>query len=476
MNMGMGMGGMQGGGGVGMGMGGTLAGYGQHHPQPNRNQGPIYNPHQHVQYPYSPQPMDINPQASRGMPYTGPGINHYPPGPAPLTGMPQGHGQMSVNHTGMSQMSHMTGSYQSRMTSPMPMNMSPNAGMHQHQAGPGHGHAGHHSQHMGTHGPQMGPGGGHPMHMGHGQHGMAMGMNIPYQGQTHMHVGLGGGPMAMQNGMAMGMQMGGGMNMGMGVTNGGPYGSGPHPGLSVHSGEQGMLGKSNQVWITGEFFGVQRARDMLLNVAMQKVHSDFRFSHAELILQSKLVISRDTAILPRKLDWLLTERIEEFKAIMSDNGTYVQVPSVGSQASLITVFGDHRVNIERTIRSIMALACQFYVASFWLLPISFDVLMPSASLNPAQMQPILKRISHTTGAEVVFKSNCFEMHGLEQEVRAAVMMVLELDVIAVSLSKLHSWSKLKSRISTMKSDSRSSWRTNTVNSYPAKRTVRSTRL
>lgn len=67
------------------------------------------------------------------------------------------------------------------------------------------------------------------------------------------------------------------------------------------------------------------------------------------------MISRDTAILPRKLDWLLTERLEDIKAIMNDNGTYIQVPSVGSQASLITVFGDHRVNIERTIRSVMAL-------------------------------------------------------------------------------------------------------------------------
>ncbi|WWC92268.1 uncharacterized protein L201_007222 [Kwoniella dendrophila CBS 6074] len=183
----------------------------------------------------------------------------------------------------------------------------------------------------------------------------------------------------------------------------------PQPGQ-----QQGQLGKANQIWITGEFFGVQRARDMLLNVAVQK---------------SKLVISRDTAILPRKLDWLLTERLEEVKGVMNDNGTYIQVPSVGSQASLITVFGDHRVNIERTIRSVMGLACQFYVASFWLLPISFDVLMPQATLNPAQMQPILKRIAHATGAEVVSKSNCFEMHGLEQEVRAAVMMVLELDAI-----------------------------------------------
>ena len=41
--------------------------------------------------------------------------------------------------------------------------------------------------------------------------------------------------------------------------------------------------------------------------------------------------------------------------MMNDNGTYIQVPNVGSQISMITVFGDHRVNIERTIRSIMAL-------------------------------------------------------------------------------------------------------------------------
>jgi hypothetical protein len=60
-------------------------------------------------------------------------------------------------------------------------------------------------------------------------------------------------------------------------------------------------------------------------------------------------------ILPRKLDWLLTRRLEKLKAIVSDNGTYLQVPPIGSQASLMTVFGDHRVNIERTIRSIMAL-------------------------------------------------------------------------------------------------------------------------
>ncbi|GAA6049311.1 hypothetical protein JCM3770_005934 [Rhodotorula araucariae] len=175
-----------------------------------------------------------------------------------------------------------------------------------------------------------------------------------------------------------------------------------------------LIAKQNLIFITGEFFGVQRARDMLFQVSLHK---------------SKCIISRDTAILPRKLDWMLSDRLEDLKQIMNDNGTFINFPPIGSQASLISVYGDHRVNIERTIRSIMALACQFYVASFWLLPISFDVFMPPPSINPAQIPPILRHISVTSGAEAVFKSNCFEFHGLESEVRQAVQLVLELDFI-----------------------------------------------
>jgi len=50
------------------------------------------------------------------------------------------------------------------------------------------------------------------------------------------------------------------------------------------------------------------------------------------------------------------------------------------------------------------------------------------------MPAVLKRIANTSGAELVFKSNCFEMHGLEHEVRTAVSMVLELDVVKVCAS------------------------------------------
>jgi hypothetical protein len=171
---------------------------------------------------------------------------------------------------------------------------------------------------------------------------------------------------------------------------------------------------SDIVWITGEFFGVKRAKDMLLQACHKK---------------SKSVISRDTAILPRKLEWLVAEKAEDLKCIISDNATFIQFPPLGAPTSLISVYGETRVNIQRTVRSIMQLACHYYIASLWLLPLQFNVLLPPASLNAAQVTALLKQVSTSTGAEVVFKDMCFEMHGMEHEVRAAVIMILDLDIL-----------------------------------------------
>ncbi|KAF8343016.1 uncharacterized protein EI90DRAFT_3031069 [Cantharellus anzutake] len=201
----------------------------------------------------------------------------------------------------------------------------------------------------------------------------------------------------------------------MGRTNGGsPDGrNGSPPGSG---GDQSVDYNPNLIWITGEFFNVGRARDALYQLASQKV-------------RSKTIISRDCAILPRKLDWMLMNRVDELKTIMRDQATYISFPALGSSASLITVFGDSRLTIERTIEAVMALAAQFYTASFWLLPIHFNVLIPQNTLNPASVSLVLNKLSMASGSEVVFKSNAFEMHGLEHEVIWAVAKVLELDIV-----------------------------------------------
>ena len=57
-------------------------------------------------------------------------------------------------------------------------------------------------------------------------------------------------------------------------------------------------------------------------------------------------MSRDATVLPRKLDWMVMDRADELRTIMSDNATYIQLPPLGSSTSLLTIFGDHRVTVE----------------------------------------------------------------------------------------------------------------------------------
>lgn len=121
---------------------------------------------------------------------------------------------------------------------------------------------------------------------------------------------------------------------------------------------------------------------------------------------------------------------------MLDNGTFINLPVIGSQASLVSVYGDNRVSIERSIRCMMQLASQFYTASLYLLPLSYEMYnMSSPALNPSQMTPVLKNISNLSGAEIVFKRDCFEVHGLESEVRTGVKLLLDLEMINVSRRK-----------------------------------------
>ncbi len=71
---------------------------------------------------------------------------------------------------------------------------------------------------------------------------------------------------------------------------------------------------------------------------------------------------------------MATERADDLKALMHDNSTFIQFPPIGSSTSLISVFGDHRVNIQRTIRSIMqhvrCLQCQ---ACAWTQPFAIGM-------------------------------------------------------------------------------------------------------
>ena len=339
--------------------------YGNH-----QNHGPVYPPYTPGPY----MPHNIHPQHGRPPPYM-----HYQP--APMNGIQPG--SMAGNHPGM-------------------MNHPPNGGFRGGRRGgpPGAMRGPSANMHPGFNGQPP------ARYQGYGP-GMYDGQNMnmaPYHGGAYMHVGMPGGMIG-----APGHQPAHGADM-LPVGQYSPSGAD----IDVYKGEQGDTVSAMEVWITGEFFGVQRAYDLLLERANAKRNS---------------AIHRSMVIQPRKNDWLLTEHLSELRTIMIENGTYIQMPPIGCSSTTIVVYGDHPVPIIRTLRQISMLTCRYSEATVSLLPIAFDPVMPAAGLTPSHMEPLLKSISHSTGVEIVLKSNVLEVHGLDSEVVEAVRLILGIDIV-----------------------------------------------
>lgn len=163
------------------------------------------------------------------------------------------------------------------------------------------------------------------------------------------------------------------------------------------------------VCISGTFHQVQRARDALVQLAAAR---------------SKALVSRQVVLVPRKADWLLLERLEELRAIMIDNSSFLELPPVGSQQAPVTVYGAMRVDVERSIRGLMQLVVPFYSANVWLLPGAFDTLGIGAKPDTALIAQLLVHTTSSSGAEAAFRGNCVELYGQDTEVRQAVRVLL----------------------------------------------------
>ena len=126
-----------------------------------------------------------------------------------------------------------------------------------------------------------------------------------------------------------------------------------------------------------------------------------------------------------KADYLLLERLDDIRKIMAEHGTFVQFPALGqlpqagSRRSYMVVQGTEAVYVERTIKAIMTLCGQFYIAVWWLLgEPSPNALMPSPSAN--EVRDVMTDIAAYSGAEVSFSKNSFMFYGLDDDVKIAL--------------------------------------------------------
>ncbi|ORY80183.1 hypothetical protein LY90DRAFT_500566 [Neocallimastix californiae] len=208
-----------------------------------------------------------------------------------------------------------------------------------------------------------------------------------------------------------------------------------HSGLKAHSVVVGDPPINNNqsdsysqsiIYITGSNQDqVNVAKKELLNLAINKKLS---------------VASRQVKCIPRKIDWMLISKRDALKKIMQDNATFIEFPPIGSSDDTIFVYGDERVFVERTIRSIMLLACSYYKATIKLLhPIPFPQsnVISNQSMNNKgmlqnniqQLNSTLKQLCQITRAEIIFSNQFVKIYGLESAVKNAYRQLMESSLL-----------------------------------------------
>ncbi|KAL7268728.1 hypothetical protein RUND412_008638 [Rhizina undulata] len=165
---------------------------------------------------------------------------------------------------------------------------------------------------------------------------------------------------------------------------------------------------SDQVLITGSNRAdIARAEAMLA-----------RLLHA----QGARLFCRDVPLSMYKLDYIILDRLDEVRKIMEANGTFVQFPRLGGAQYSVRVQGFETLNVERTIRAIMNIAGQFYIASWWLMGDGGPFRPPTQK----DIQQMLFDICAHSGADIAFNKQAFEIWGSDDGVKRALQILNEI--------------------------------------------------
>ncbi|KAM5476015.1 hypothetical protein MauCBS54593_000698 [Microsporum audouinii] len=137
------------------------------------------------------------------------------------------------------------------------------------------------------------------------------------------------------------------------------------------------------------------------------------------------VYVKEAIIHPEKIDSIILERLDKVQKVMEANGCFVLLPQLGSGISAIRVQGTDVLHVERTIRELMNVAGQFYGATWWLMADNPQMRAPS----PADVRTMLSDICANSGADVTFDKLTFHIHGSDDSVKAAMMVIHQIPFV-----------------------------------------------
>ncbi|KAL6245599.1 hypothetical protein RBB50_007598 [Rhinocladiella similis] len=187
----------------------------------------------------------------------------------------------------------------------------------------------------------------------------------------------------------------------------------PFPGVFGYVPPHATRRAADEIFITGE-------TQERINQAKQKLK--------ELVMGIKLY-SKDAVVSASKIDNILLDRLDKVRKIMETNGSHVLFPQLASQRGIIRVQGTEVLHVERTVKEIMALAGQFFSASWW-------IMMSDPSQGPAIRAPspddiriMLSDICTNSGADISFEKFTFTINGSDDAVKAAMMVINQIPFV-----------------------------------------------
>lgn len=187
----------------------------------------------------------------------------------------------------------------------------------------------------------------------------------------------------------------------------------PFPGVFGYVPPEARRRLPDEVFITG-------ATEENIHQAKRKLR--------ELVMSIK-VFSKDVVLSPNKIDNILLDRLDKVKKIMEANTTQVAFPPLGSRRGMVRVQGMDVLHVERTVKEIMALAGQFYSASWWLA-------MQDPSQGPTTRLPsteeirlMLGDVCSNSGADIGFDKLTFHVNGSDDAVKRAMQVINQIPFV-----------------------------------------------
>ncbi|KAK3324263.1 hypothetical protein B0T19DRAFT_443684 [Cercophora scortea] len=151
-----------------------------------------------------------------------------------------------------------------------------------------------------------------------------------------------------------------------------------------------------------------------------------KFRMHEMLTRLRLFV-KDVQIPSAKIDSILLSRMDKVRKIMETNGTFIAFPPLASRQTSVRVQGLDNVQIDRTVRELMALVGQFYAASWW-------ITHPESRQSPGHndIKTMLGDICANSDADVTFDKMTFSITGSDEAVKAALMVISDIKFVTHS--------------------------------------------